>query len=170
MKQQDLGLKLSTRRTRKAVLLNAMTSAIPCTQLVALIAAHAAVVKTQLPPFGIEMMLRIHCLRQWFVLSDLAAEEAIFEMSIYRDFARLSGTDRIPDRVSILRFLHLLEEHVLSPHVLQSINDKLSHHGLMLKAGTGQWQSDRDGIQGVFSCHWHGYWQEKQRSRTPKPG
>ena len=82
------------------------------------------------------MMLRIHCLQQWFGLSDLAAEEALFEMTLYRDFCGLSGANRIPDRVSILRFRHLLEEHGLSPRILQIINDKLGAQGLMLKTGT----------------------------------
>jgi IS5 family transposase len=101
MKQQDLGLNLSTRRTRKEVLLDEMASVMPWADLVALIAPHAPVAKTGRPPFDLEMMLRIHCLQQWFGLSDLAAEEAQFEMSIYRDFVGLSGTERIPDRVSI---------------------------------------------------------------------
>ena len=82
------------------------------------------------------MMLRIHCLQQWFGLSDLAAEEALFEMPIYRDFCDLSGTHRIPGRVSILRFRHLLEGHGLSPRILQIINDKLSMQGLILKTST----------------------------------
>jgi len=70
------------------------------------------------------------------------AEEALFEMSIYREFVGLSGTNRIPDRVSFMRFgktpspRHLLEEHDLSPRILQIINDKLSAQGLLLKAGT----------------------------------
>ena len=136
MKQQDLGLMLSTRRTRKEVLLDEMAQVMPWTELVALITVHAPVAKTGRPPFGLEMMLRIHCLQQWFGLSDLAAEEALFEMVIYRDFCGLSGTDRIPDRVSILRFRHLLERHGLSPRILHIINDKLSAQGLMLKSGT----------------------------------
>ena len=136
MKQQDLVLNLSTRRTRKEVLLDEMGQVMPWAELVALIAAHAPVAKTGRPPFGLEMMLRIHCLQQWFGLSDLAAEEALFEMPIYRDFCGLSGTHRIPDRVSILRFRHLLEDHGLSPRILQIINDKLSMQGLMLKTGT----------------------------------
>ena len=53
--------------------------------------------------------LRIHFLQQWFGLSDLAMEEALFETPLYRDFAGLSGSECIPDRVSILRFRHLLE-------------------------------------------------------------
>ena len=136
MKQQDLGLNLSTRRTRRQVLLDEMTVVMPWAELVALIAAHAPVAKTGRPPFAWEMMLRIHCLQQWFGLSDFGAEEALFEMSIYRDFVGLSATDRIPDQVSILRLRHLLEEHGLSPRNLQIINDKLSAQGLMLKSGS----------------------------------
>jgi IS5 family transposase len=136
MKQQDLGLNLSTRRTRKEVLLDEMGQVMPWAELVALIAVHAPLTRTGRPPFDLEMMLRIHCLQQWFGLSDLAAEEALFEMAIYRNFCGLSGTHRIPDRVSILRFRHLLERHDLSPRILQIINDKLSAQGLMLKTGT----------------------------------
>ena len=119
-----------------------MTVLKPWTELVAMITAHAPVAKTGRPPFAIEMLLRIHCLQQWFGLSDLAAEEALFEMVIYREFVGLSGTNRIPDWVSILRFgktpnpRHLFEEHGLSWRILQLINDKLSAQGLMLKSGT----------------------------------
>ena len=105
-------------------------------ELLALVAPHALVAKTGRPPFDMAMMLRIHCLQQWFGLSDLGAEEALFETGFYRHFAGISGTQRIPDRVSILRFRHLLEEHELSPKILQVINAKLAAQGLLLKTGT----------------------------------
>ena len=47
-----------------------------------------------------------------------------------------NSTQRIPDRVSIPRFRHLLEEHELSPRILQIINAKLAANGLLLKSGT----------------------------------
>jgi len=136
MKQKDLGLELSVRRTRKQVLLDEMDQVMPWAELLALIAPHAPVAKTGRPPFDLAMMLRIHCLQQWFGLSDLGAEEALFETGFYRDFVGISGAQRIPDRVSILRFRHLLEEHELSPQILQTINAKLSALGLLLKTGT----------------------------------
>lgn len=108
----------------------------PWGELLALITPHAPVAKTGRPPFDLAMMLRIHCLQQWFGLSDLGAEEALFETSFYRDFVGISGTQRIPDRVSILRFRHLLEEHELSLKIFQVINAKLAAHGLLLKTGT----------------------------------
>ncbi|WP_066263407.1 IS5 family transposase [Hydrogenophaga flava] len=135
-KQAELGLNLITRRTRKAVFLDEMELVVPWRELIALIAAASPVATTGRPPFAHETMLRIHFLQQWFGLSDLAMEEALFEVSLYRDFAGLSGTERIPDRVSILRFRHLLEEHQLSIQILAAVNATLIDKGLMLKAGT----------------------------------
>ena len=54
-----------------------------------------------------QVMLRIHFLQQWFGLSDVAMEEALFDVPLYRQFAGLGGMNRLPDRVSILRFRHL---------------------------------------------------------------
>ena len=136
MKQKTLDLDLNTRRTRKQVLLDEMERVMPWAQLLSLIAPHAPVAKTGRPPFELAMMLRIHCLQQWFGLSDLGAEEALFEASYLRDFVGLGGTQRIPDRVSILRFRHLLEAHDLSPKILEVINAKLAAQGLLLKTGT----------------------------------
>jgi hypothetical protein len=141
-KQAELGLNLSTRRTRKAVFLDEMELVVPWRELVGLIAAASPVAPTGRPPFAHETMLRIHFLQQWFGLSDLAMEEALFETPLYRDFVGLSGVQRIPDCVSILRFgktpspRHLLEEHQLSPQILATVNATLTAKGLMLKSAT----------------------------------
>ena len=141
-KQAELGLNLSTRRTRKAVFLDEMELVVPWRELVGLIAAASPVATTGRPPFAHETMLRLHFLQQWFGLSDLDMEEALFETPLYRDFAGLSGSERIPDRVSILRFgktpspRHLLEDHQLSIQILATVNNTLAAKGLLLKSGT----------------------------------
>ncbi len=136
MTQQELGLNLSTRRTRKAVFLDEMNLVVPWTELLSLIAPHTPRAKTGRPPFKLATMLRIHFLQQWFGLSDLAMEEVLFETALYREFVGLSSVERIPDRVSILRFRHLLEEHQLAPQILGVVNATLADKGLMLKQGT----------------------------------
>jgi IS5 family transposase len=135
-KQAELGLNLSTRRTRKAVFLDEMELVVPWRELVGLITTASPVATTGRPPFAHETMLRIHFLQQWFGLSDLAMEEALFETPLYRGFAGLSGSERIPDRVSILRFRHLLEDHQLSIQILVTVNNTLAAKGLLLKSGT----------------------------------
>ena len=136
MKQQDLGLSLSTRRTRKAVFLDEMNQVVPWSELLALIEPHAPRASTGRPPFALQVMLRIHFIQQWFGLSDVAMEEALFDVPLYRDFVGLSAAQRIPDRVSILRFRHLLEEHQLAEQMLAAVDATLAGKGLLLKTGT----------------------------------
>lgn len=136
MKQQDLGLNLSTRRTRKMELLELMNSVVPWSELVAQLTAVAPPKATGRPPFGHETMLRLHLLQQLFGLSDFAMEEALFETPLYRNFAGLDANARLPDRVSILRFRHLLEKHNLAKQFFETVNAMLRERGLMLHSGT----------------------------------
>ena len=136
MKQTDHGLDLTSRKTRRAQFLDEMNRLVPWTELLALIAPHAPRKDKGRPPFGIEVMLRIHVLQQWFGLSDVAMEEALFDVPLYRQFAGLGGMNRLPDRVSILRFRHVLERHDLAPQMLQAVNATLAAQGLLLKEGT----------------------------------
>jgi len=62
MTQMDLGLNLSTRRTRKREFLDEMTRVVPWRKLIALIEPHYPKGKTGRPPFPIATMLRIHFL------------------------------------------------------------------------------------------------------------
>lgn len=136
MKQTDLGLDLTDRKTRKAVFLDEMERVVPWGTLLALIAPHAPRKERGRPPFDLEAMLRIHFLQQWFGLSDVAMEEALFDVPLYRRFAGLGGMRRLPDRVSILRFRHLLEQHDLAAQMLEAVNATLAAQGLLLKEGT----------------------------------
>lgn len=136
--QTDLGLDLSNRRTRKRVFLDEMERVVPWRDFVALIAPHAPAKATGRPPFPVEAMLRIHLLQQWFGLSDVAMEEALYDTPLYREFAALGGMSRLPDRVSILRFRHLLERNQLAEQFLKTVNEQLTACGYMLKEGTAE--------------------------------
>jgi IS5 family transposase len=136
MKQADLGLSLTTKRTRKREFLAQMERVVPWAALVALVAPHAPESKKGRPPFPIETMLRIHFMQQWFTLSDPAMEEALHDIALFREFASLSWDSRIPDESTILRFRHLLEKHKLTDQILAAVNDLLRDKGLLLKAGT----------------------------------
>ena len=137
MKQAELSLKLSTKKTRKRVFLDEMQSVVPWDALVAQIQPHYPKGKTGRPPFGVATMLRIHFMQQWFGLSDPAMEEALHDVPLYREFAQIgSGLVRLPDESTILRFRHLLEQHGLAAQLLASVNALLHDKGLLLKAGT----------------------------------
>ena len=146
MKQISLGatgFELVTKRTRKRVFLDEMNLVVPWAELVGLIepcvrfTPSGTGAKGGRPSFPVETMLRIHFLQQWFGLSDPAMEEALHDISLYCEFARLDpGSTRLPDESTILRFRHLLEEHKLSIQLIATINATLATKGLMLKTGT----------------------------------
>ena len=137
MKQSNLGLELSTKKTRKREFLEEMDRVVPWAQLVALIEPHSPRAKTGRPPFPVDTMLRIHFLQQWFGLSDPAMEEALFDVPMYREFAQLAdGPVRLPDESTILRFRHLLEKHGLAAQMFAAVNATLGAKGLMLKTGS----------------------------------
>ena len=108
MKQISLattGFELVTKRTRKREFLDEMNLVIPWSQLLGLIAPHAPAGKMGRPPFATEVMLRIHLLQQFFGHSDPAMEEALPDIPLYREFAKLdAGITRLPDESTILRF------------------------------------------------------------------
>ena len=136
MKQADLGLNLTTKRTRKREFLDEMERVVPWRALVDLITPYAPEGRRGRPPFAVETMLRIHFMQQWFTLSDPAMEEALHDMALFREFAGLDWDTRLPDETTILRFRRLLEEHKLAPQILAVVNELLSAKGLLLRYGT----------------------------------
>ena len=142
MKQMSLGasgFERRAKRTRKRIFLQEMDAVVPWAELVALIEPHAPKPgpKGGRPGFAVETMLRIHFLQQWFNLSDPAAEEALHDVPVFRDFAGLDiGIDHLPDESTILRFRHLLEKHALAEQMLAAVNAVLDAKGLLLKEGT----------------------------------
>jgi len=137
MKQLGLGLNLCTKKTRKREFLEEMERVVPWAALVQIVEPYSSRAKTGRPPFAVETMLRIHYLQLWFGLSDPAMEEALHDVPLYREFARLGDVrSRLPDETTILRFRHLLERHDLAPDMLRLVNDLLQAKGLMLRTGT----------------------------------
>ncbi|MBC7939321.1 MAG: IS5 family transposase [Chitinophagaceae bacterium] len=70
-------------------------------------------------------------------LSDPAMEEALHDVPLYQEFAKLDGiAARLPDETTILRFRHLLGRHDLAVDMLRDANVLLQHRGLLLRSGT----------------------------------
>jgi len=123
--------------TRRERFLAEMESVIPWAELVVLIAPKYAKAGRGRRPLGLEKMLRIYFLQQWFNLSDPQAEDAIYDSESMRRFAGVElGDDVVPDESSILRFRHLLEKNRLTEKMFAHINAQLEERHLLLKSGT----------------------------------
>jgi IS5 family transposase len=78
------------------------------------------------PPVGVERMLRVYFLQQWFNLSDPAMEEGLYDSRAMRDFAGIDlGREPVPNETTVCRFRHLLEQHDLG-HMTDELSMPLS--------------------------------------------
>src|SRR6476660_7739404 len=112
--------------TRRERFLGEMDAVIPWNRLMARIEPHYPKAGAGRQPLGLEKMLRIYFLQQWFNLSDPAAEDAIYDSESMRRFARVDlGEDAVPDETTILRFRHLLEQHELTQAIFEAVADLL---------------------------------------------
>lgn len=133
----DLPWDRKGKTTRREQFLTEMDRVIPWTTLVALIAPHYPVPGgAGRPPIGLETMLRIYFLQQWFDLSDPGAEEALYDSRAMRRFVGIQAEDVVPDESTILKFRHLLEAHDLPAQIFAAIRDLLQRRGLLVKQGT----------------------------------
>lgn len=123
--------------TRRERFLAEMDAVIPWQRLMARIEPHYPKAGAGRQPLGLEKMLRIYFLQQWFNLSDPAAEDAIYDSESMRRFARVElSDDVVPDETTILRFRHLLEEHGLTAGIFEEIQGLLEEKRLLLRSGT----------------------------------
>lgn len=89
------------------------------------------------PPIGLERMLRIYFLQQWYALADEALEDAIYDSQAMRDFIGIDlAIESVPDATTLLRFRHLLEKHALTQRIFEEINANLTERGLFMREGT----------------------------------
>ena len=89
------------------------------------------------PPYGLERMLRIYFLQQWFNLSDPGVEEALYVSAAMRDFAGIDlGREAAADETTICRFRHLLEAHDLGRRLFEEAHRHLEANGLKVSTGT----------------------------------
>ena len=82
MKQTNLSLDLTAKKTRKREFLAQMEQVVSWAALVDLIAPYYPEGRTGRPLFPSGAMLRTHFLQQWFSLSDPGMEEAFFDTPI----------------------------------------------------------------------------------------
>ena len=141
MKQMTLasakGFEVHGRATRKAEFLGRMETLVPWVQMCALIEPHYPKAGNGRPPVGLERMLRMYLIANWFNLADEACEDALYDIAAFRDFCRIDlGRERVPDATTLLNFRHLLEQHQMGAALFAKIGELLLANGMKLCGGT----------------------------------
>lgn len=124
--------------TRREKFLARMEEVIPWARLLAVIEPFYPKGERGRPPVGLERMLRVYFLQQWYGLADEALEDALYDSQALRGFARidLAAGGGVPDATTLLNFRHLLETHDLCHGLFAAINADLGAQGLLLREGT----------------------------------
>ena len=141
MKQMTLatgtGFELHARPTRKAEFLEKMESLMPWSALCALVEPHYPKAGNGRPPIGLERMLRMYWVANWFNLADEACEDALYDIPVFREFCGFDlGRERIPDATTLLKFRHLLEENDFGKEMFARVGALLQANGVKVSGGT----------------------------------
>jgi len=141
VRQQTLaaqtGFEKYGRKSKRECFLEEMEPVVPWAELQALVEPYYPRGENGRPPVGLEIMLRVYFLQQWFNLSDPGAEDALYESPALRRFVSIDlGRAPAPDESTILQFRHLLEKHELGRAMLNTVNQYLERQGIRITTGT----------------------------------
>jgi IS5 family transposase len=114
-----------------------MNLIIPWERLVKIMVPYYSNNKVGRPSYPLILMIKIHCLQQWYALCDKSVEEAIYDRFSFQKFLEIDPLQHtIPDETTILNFRHFLEENHLGEQLFLEINMYLGEKGLLLRTGT----------------------------------
>ena len=132
------GFERYRKVTRREQFLGEMEQVVPWAELCAVIEPYYPKAKgAGRPTVGLEKMLRMYFLQQWFNLSDPGVEEALYDSASLRAFVGIDlGREPVPDETTVCKFRHLLEHHGLGQKLLVAVNHHLQTQGLKVSRGT----------------------------------
>jgi len=131
------GFNRHGKTTKRAAFLARMEKLVPWAEFCVLIEPYYPKAGNGRPPIGLERMLRMYFVANWFNLADEACEDALYDITALREFCRIDlGREPVPDATTLLGFRHLLEEHKLGAAMFAMVGELLLSNGLKLSGGT----------------------------------
>lgn len=126
------------RRTKRDEFLEIMEEVIPWDEWTALVAPYYPDGKRGRPTRGIETMLRMYLLANWFTLSDEGVEDAIYDSYAFRKFMKVDflGEEQVPDATTLCKFRKLLGDAGITELFFDAMKAFLDQHGKLMHGGT----------------------------------
>ena len=125
------------RQTRRERFLDTMEKIIPWKGCVTLIEPYYPKGKRGRPPRGIETMLRMVLLQNWFNLSDEGLEDSIYDSYAFRKFMGLNFLEeQVPDATTLCKFRALLNEKGLEEQIFGHVKQLLDETGKIMHGGS----------------------------------
>ena len=125
------------RQTKREAFLENMDRIIPWKEWTDLIIPCYPAGKRGRPPRGIETMLRMILLQDWFNLSDEGLEDTIYDSYAFRKFMGLNFLEeQVPDATTLCKFRALLNENGLAEQIFENVKRMLDDTGKIMHGGT----------------------------------
>ena len=126
------------RKTKRDEFLGIMEDVIPWDEWCGIVEPYYPAGKRGRRPRGVEMMLRMYLLANWFDLSDEGVEDAIYDSYAFRKFMKVDflGEEQVPDATTLCKFRKLLNENGITRLLFDAIRDFLEKHGRLMHGGT----------------------------------
>jgi len=130
------GFDKYAKTTRRAEFLREMEQVVPWALLCELIEPDYPKAGKGRRPAGLERMLRIYFLQQWFNLSDPAVEEELYESISMRRFVGIDlRIEPVPDMTTVSAFRQSLERHELGRRLFDDVGRHLRANGMEVSGG-----------------------------------
>lgn len=131
------GIPLAALRTRRAQFLAEAVRLFPWQAWEESIGLHYPKRGKGRPPYPLRPLLRLYFVRQWFSLSDRAAQEAATDSVAIREFMGLALTweQGAPDETTMHNFRKLLDRHGLAGEIASDAADCLARQGWKIRQG-----------------------------------
>lgn len=126
------------RKTRRDEFLEEMEQVIPWNEWAAEIAPYYPSGKRGRPTRGIETMLRMYLLQNWFNLSDEGVEDAIYDSYAFRRFMGVDflESQQVPDATTLCNFRKLLNNNGLTERIFANVREQLDNNGKLMHGGS----------------------------------
>lgn len=126
------------RKTRRDEFLGIMEEVIPWDEWTALAEPYYPSGKRGRPPRGVETMLRMYLLANWFNLSDEGVEDAVYDSYAFRKFMKIdfAGEEQVPDATTLCKFRKLLNENGMTKMLFDTMKAFMERHGKLMHGGT----------------------------------
>ena len=123
--------------TRRDKFLAEMEEVVPWARLVQRLKPFYPKGERGRPPIGLERMLRVDFVQQWYGLADEAVEDAFYDSQALRGFAGIElNRDPVPDATTVLHFRHWLEPHQSTKGLFDEASAMLAECGLLMRQRT----------------------------------
>jgi len=133
----EMEFESKPKKTRREKFLESMEAVVPWEELLDELEVYYPKGKRGRPPIGLEKMLRLYFLQQWYGLADEALEDSVYDSQAMRSFLGINlSIDGVPDATTLLKFRHLLEDNNLCAKIFETINKHLEQQGMLMRQGT----------------------------------